>query len=190
MNATRQAGGLLFTLIILACAGFYFASSLPVIKLDEQTLSMTVDTTVTHLMVTRFDEQGQLADRLQTVEMRHIPAKNTHLLQAPHIIIARSNQAPWKIEAQKAQAIDGGKQITFSQKVIVSQVASANNRPNRLSTEELIYYPKKKLATSSLDVIFEQPGNIIHSQGMNVFLNEKHVQLLGKTQAVYEPNHL
>jgi lipopolysaccharide export system protein LptC len=187
LNAAKQAAWLCVMLISLACSGWYFASSKPVRKLDEHTLSTTVDTIVTNLTVHQFDKNGRLASYLKTPLMRHIPVNNTHWLTTPHIIIAQENQPSWEIHAQQATALHGGQQITFNKKVVIHQDKDEHTLESTLKTEALTYFPKDKLATTSLDVTYERPGTIVQSTGMKAYLAEKRV-LLSQARSTYVPN--
>jgi lipopolysaccharide export system protein LptC len=189
MNAAKQTFWLFLILIGLALSAWYFKNSTTIVKLDQKTLSHSPDTVITNLRVRRFDEQGQLTTYLQTPEMEHIPAENTHWLKTPQILVMQPGQPAWHISSRFAKAIHGGEQITFLQKVIVHQNRDAQIQESTMRTEELLYFPKDKLATSNLAVSFEQPGAIVHSKGMKAYLAEKKVHLLSKAHAIYDPKH-
>lgn len=189
MNAAKQAAWLFCTMIALACSGWYFASSPAVMKLDEKTLLGMPDSIVTGLTVRQFSPEGTLANFLETPEMESIPQKNTHLLKSPHIILNQKDQQGWDIRSEKAESINRGQQITFINQVVIHQNKGLHNQESTFRTEELTYFPKKKFATTALAIIFEQPGSIVHSTGMNAYLEDKRVELLSKTRATYEPSH-
>lgn len=162
---------------------FSFLKAQTIYKLDQITLSTTVDTTIQKLTVSQFDETGQLAHYLFTPEMRHIPENNTHHLASPQIQIKQPGQADWKIDAHHAKAIHGGKEILFTGKVNVHQ----DEKGNSLTTEELTYFSQEKLATSHSMVLFKQPGSTVHSQGMRAYLDKKQIQLLSRPYATFNP---
>lgn len=187
MNNVRQAIGLLFTVLILAGSGWYFSNLEKVTQLDNDTLSSTVDTTITQLTVRQFNTEGLLANLLMTPLMQHIPKDDIHLLQTPHIIIKQADQPAWEINSIKAKSFEGGKRITFMEHVVVHQKPGDKTSESTLKTEEVTYYPKEKKATTNLFVTFEQPGNIIQSNGMNAYLDEKRVELLHRARGSYVP---
>lgn len=186
MNAAKQAIWMFLALIALACSGWYFASNKQPTRLDPQTLAKTEDTIVTNLVVSQYNDKGVLINRLSSPQMKHIPDQNTHLIAAPHILIVEENQPAWEIKAQTAIGIDGGKQITFSKDVFIHQNAGEHNLENTFKTEELIYFPKTKYATTASPVFFSQPGSTMHARGMHAWLAEKHVELLSNTRITYE----
>jgi len=189
MNAAKQAVWLFFILITLAGSGWYFSGSSDKNRLDEKTLATTADTIVKGLTVRQYDTEGKLANLLESPEMHHIPDNNTNLLYSPHIVIAQVNQPAWDIQSQKARSIQGGEQITFLGKVIIHQDKGERVQESTMRTDSLDYFPHKKFAATSLAVIFEQPGSIVQAIGMNAYLDEKRVELLGKARATYVPSH-
>lgn len=191
MSLTKHTGWLITAMLSVACSVWYFVNSSHPIKitLDEQTLSTAIDTIVTELSVQQFDIEGTLIHSLHTPLMQHIPENNTHLLKTPHIIVKEANQAPWEIHAETATALYGGKQITFNKNVIVHQNKYKLTEETTLTTEEITYFPKDKLATTLKEVTLKQANNQMQSTGMKAYLAENRVQLLGNARGHYEPNH-
>lgn len=188
MNAAKQALWMFITLIGLACSGWYFASSKPMIKLDKHTLSTTTDITINHLVVHQFDKNGLLVNSLKTPLMHHIALNDTHVLKTPHIVIAQENQPAWEIHAEQATSLHGGQEITFNKNVIIHQAQDERTLESTLKTESMTYFPKDKLATTILEVTYERPGNIVQSTGMKAYFAEKRVLLLSNARGTYVPN--
>ena len=188
MNAVKQSVWLFAVLLCLACSSWYFASTKKMIKLDAHTLSTTADMVIDNLTVHQFDTNGHLVNSLQTPVMRHISMNNTHWLKTPHIIITQENQPAWEIHAQQATALYGGQQITFNKDVIIHQEKDEHTQESTLKTESMTYFPKDKLATTLLEVTYEQPGNIVQSKGMTAYLAEKRVKLLSQARGVFNPS--
>lgn len=187
MNAAKQAAWLFMVLIALACSGWYFASSKPALRLDDNTLSTTPDAIIQRLTVRQFDAQGKLINYLKTPLVHHIPAEDTHWFKNPYIIITQEDQSAWEIHSRQATSIHGGEEVTFKQQVVIHQGQS--ERPDStLKTEEVTYFPKRKYATTQHEVLFQQAGNVVQSTGMNAYLEEKRVQLLSKARGTYDPN--
>lgn len=189
MNAARQAAWLFCVMIALACSGWYFASSPVVIKMDEHSLANSADYIITGLAVRQYNTEGALINFLESPEMQHIPNQDTNLIKSPHITVKQDKQPPWDIRSEHARAINRGDSITFLDNVVIHQDKGTATQAATFKTEELVYFPGKKYATSSVAVIFEQPGSTVHAKGMNAWLEEKRIELLGKTHATYEPKH-
>ncbi|MFI4962358.1 MAG: LPS export ABC transporter periplasmic protein LptC [Legionellales bacterium] len=188
MNAPKQLCWLGLTLLILTSSGWYFTHLKKITLLDKETLTTTIDTTVSKLTVRQFDTKGVLINLLKTPLMQHIPKDDLTLLQTPHIIISQDNKPSWEIRSVKAKSFNGGKTITFINQVVVHQKPDEKNPESTLKTEEVTYYPKEKKATTDLPVTFEQPGNVIQSTGMNAYLDEKRVELLHQARGSYAPS--
>jgi lipopolysaccharide export system protein LptC len=187
MIAGKQAAWLFIALIMLAFSSWYFAASEKIVKLDKETLSNSVDTIIQDLTVKQFNAQGQLVNVLKTPLLHHIPKDNKHWLKTPCILVSQDNDPPWEITSNEATSLNGGEEITFSKHVVIHQTPNATSPESTLLTEEMIYYPKKKIATTNLPVTFEQPGNKVQSQGMMAYLNEKRIKLLGNARGQYDP---
>ena len=181
---------LLITLSV-ACSLWYYANiKRPVfVPLDDKTLSTTIDTIVTELHVRKFDTNGNISHSLHTTLMQHIPDNNKHILQSPHIVVKEDNQAPWDINAEEGTAINGGQQITFNKNVIIHQKQHKQTAATTLKTEEIVYFPKDKLATTLKEVTLSQSHNKMQSKGMNVYLSENRVQFLSNARGHYEPEN-
>lgn len=189
MNSAKQAVWVFVFLISLAASGWYFSGTAPSSNLDEQSLSNTNDAELHNLSVSRYNEQGKLVNLLKTPHLRHIPKENTNFIETPHIIISQSNQPEWEINAKKAKAIHGGEKITFIDNVIVHQKGNKNTLESTLITDKVTYFTNEHLATTTHEVTFKQPGNVVHAKGMKAYLAEKKIQLLSKAHGIYEPKH-
>ena len=178
-------------IISMTVSSWYFLHVMPAnnIAADTHLLSTMIDGMVTELSVQQFNSDGKLVNYLQTPIMQHIPNQNTNILQNPHIIVQHDDKAPWEINAKQAISIHGGDQITFSHQVIVHQKELKQSNPMTLLTEEIIYFPQKKLATTTKDVTMKQANNQVQATGMNAYLDENRVQLLSHARGHYAPEH-
>lgn len=187
MSSARQSIGLSILLMGVACSSWYLTIPAHSLKLDEHTLSTTANIVMHNLTVKQFNNEGQLVHSLQTPLMRHIEQNNTHWFKNPYIVIAEINQPVWEIKANQATALYGGQQITFNKNVVLHQGKDAHNEESTLKTEAITYFPKKKIATTSLKVTYERPQTMIQSKGMKAYLAEKRVVLLSEARSRYEP---
>src|SRR5680860_1672405 len=107
MNAGKQATWLFIALISLCFSSWYFASSSNIAKLDEKTLSTTVDTIIKNLTVKQYDTAGNLVNYLKTPLLHHTPKDNIHWLKNPFIQVSQQDQTPWEISAKVATSMYG-----------------------------------------------------------------------------------
>ena len=186
MNQLKQGLWLIASLAAFAYFCISFLKTEMTYTLTPQALATSIDTVINELTVYQFDDTGKLTHSLYTPELKHIPENDTHQLKSPQIKLIQANQADWQIDANHAQAIHGGSEITFFGNVIVHQ----DEKGNTLHTEELTYYMHKKLATSNTNVLFKQPGSTVQSKGMRAYLDKKYIQLLSQSHATFKPNHV
>ncbi|OGV49942.1 MAG: LPS export ABC transporter periplasmic protein LptC [Legionellales bacterium RIFCSPHIGHO2_12_FULL_42_9] len=175
MDKIRQSLWLTASLAAFAYFCFSFLKTDIQYTLDANALATSIDTVITELTVYQFDETGKLTHHLYTPELQHTPKNDTHNLKSPHVKLIQPNQASWQIDANHAQAIHGGTEMTFHGNVLVHQ----DEKGNTLNTEELTYYRNEKLATSKTKVLFKQPGSTVQSKGMRAYLDKKYIQLYG-----------
>lgn len=189
MNAVKQSVWLFLTLLSLACLGWYLASKPATLQFDQKTLDNTIDIVISNLVVSQYDDTGHLTHYLKTPLLQHIPLHATHVLTKPYILVTQDTKTPWEIQSKHAVALYNGKQITFSDEVSIHQNESSKTPASDLKTQELVYFPESKFATTSKKIIFTQQGSVITSMGMNAFLDENRVQLLNHAQGMYVPTH-
>jgi lipopolysaccharide export system protein LptC len=188
MSAAKQAAWLFCVMIALACSGWYFASTPAPTKLDEETLANTPDYIINNVSIRQFDAAGTLTNFIESPELQHIPNQDTNRILSPHISIKQEKQPNWDIRSEQALAVNRNEKITFTKNVVIHQEKGENNQPSTFKTEELVYFPKKKFATSSVAILFEQPGSTVHAIGMNAYIEDKRIELLGNARAIYEPS--
>jgi lipopolysaccharide export system protein LptC len=190
MNAAKQAAWLFIALLCLAGSGWYFASSTPPLKIDTRSLNLTSDAIILNAEVKQFNDKGQLVHLLKAQELQHIPENDTYFMLTPYIRVAENiNEPAWEIRSERAKSFHGGDEITFFHQVVIHQNKTARQQESDLKTEQLVYYPKDKYATTSCRVIFQQPGTLVTSEGMHAYLEQKRVILTSRARATYEPNH-
>lgn len=187
MKSVKQIVSIIITIFVLIYSGRYFTHSQVIIKLDNDALSSTVDTSISQLTLKRFGADGALTNQLTSPKVQHIPKGNIHLFDTPYIIIKQGDDPSWEIRSVLAKSFDGGKSITFINRVVVHQNPGNETQESTLKTEEITYYPSEKKATTDHFVTFEQPGNTIQSMGMNAYLDEKRVELLHQAKGIYDP---
>ena len=187
MSTIKQITWLLFALFILLGLEWHLASKPPITKKTPTNLAKCTDLIITNLTVTKFDENGKIINRLSSPMVKHIADQDTYFLQLPHISMSENNNPAWQIAANNAVATNGGEKITFTDHVIVWQIASATNPASTLQTEELMYFTQKKFASTTKLVQFTQAGATIYGEGMEAFLKDKQVRLLKNARATLKP---
>lgn len=65
-NTVKQTAGVTLAFLMLLCTGWYYNHLSPMPLLDKETLSNTIDTTISQLTVKQFDTTGELVNQLTT----------------------------------------------------------------------------------------------------------------------------
>jgi LPS export ABC transporter protein LptC len=186
MNAFKQTLWLLSTLIALSFWGWYTVSNTATPRLDQNTLSRMPDAIISGIRVSQFNIDGELHQQMTARSLVHLSKGNTHFIESPKIVMYSKNEAPWTIESHQAKAMDGSKKIIFSHQVVMSQDATEKTAASRLTTEELIYFPKKNIALSQVPSQLTQGDNQIDAAGFKAYLLKKNIQLT-EAKAHYDP---
>lgn len=188
MNVSTN-NALWFFLIIasLAFSGWYFASKAPRYTMNDKSLNESIDNRIINLDLKQYNAQGQLAHRLKTPLMTHVPNGDVNHFTQPRITIMQEKQEPWNIQSQEGTSQKGGEKIIFKNQVKLTQKLVNTDAVNYFETEELSYFPKDKMAETSKDIHYVQPGAVVDATGLKAWLNEKRVQLLSNARGIYAP---
>ena len=156
--------------------------------LDAEALAKTSDSHIYDVRYRQYNIAGVLIHFMEAPLITHIPKNNTHQITTPHIVIIESNQEPWEIHAHHAVAIEGGKEITFSQHVRIQQKKPHTQTETLVATEELTYFPQQKKANTHKRVVITQGSNQLSSKGLIADLMTNTVQLLSDARGHYVQN--
>lgn len=187
MNTLKTAIWLSFVIIILCVCSWYFASSKPIMRLDEKSLLNTIDATATELEIKQFNKEGILINRILASKMTHIPNQNQNFLIKPHIISLQKDGTRLDIQANRAISVFGGKEITLTDDVTINH--QKDTQTSILKTSSIKYNPKNKIAETDQPVTIKQEDNTITANGLYANLNENKVELLGNAKATYIPQN-
>ncbi|MDF1758855.1 MAG: LPS export ABC transporter periplasmic protein LptC [Legionellaceae bacterium] len=191
MNKIKFTGWLVTLFAVMACSTWYYIDSFSNIKIsfDGADLRKSIDATITDLSVKEFDANGVMINFLETPLIRHVPENNTHYLTKPHLIINQEDKAPWEINSLEAVAMRGGKEVKFSDDVVIVQKEYGNSEEVSVYTDEITYFPGEKYALTQKNVKLLQGGSFIMATGIKAYLDESRVQLLSNARAHYEKSH-
>lgn len=183
----KKGVSLLFIILLLAVFTWYATHSVDKVMPNISLNMVEEDTTIEGLVVRQYDDKGRLITFLETPLVKHIPQRNQHWLQTPHIILAQAKEGAWEIDAQQALSMEGGAKIILRNNVQVLQKKAEDGSESLLKTEKLIYFPKERTAMTNAEVTYQQPGSIVQSKGIEIDLAEKRVKLLHHARGTYEP---
>ncbi|MCH9755808.1 MAG: LPS export ABC transporter periplasmic protein LptC [Gammaproteobacteria bacterium] len=187
MNATQNITTLFSILLLLAGTAWFVLTNVPKVQLNLPT--DTPEHRFTALEVQQFDKTGAQIYHLKSPSTYHMPDKDTHHLNTPHIFVTKANQPDWTIQAQKALVTPKALEIKFLDQVMIHHDAYEDQAAGVLKTEAISYFPKKKLAHTPLKITWDQDDNHLEAIGMQANLITHHIELLENIRGTYRPRH-
>jgi len=184
----------LATVIVLLLGVIYSAWLVKVTTVPNQHIQYTdkvPDYFLTDVTALAFNAEGHLLHQLQSPRLLHIPANDTILLRAPHLMIYSDNippQGPWQITALHGKTNQDNQYIWLWNQVVLHQLPSPQNKDITILTDRMAVNANTRIAETHTPVTVLEPGLQVHSIGMRVFLDEQRVDLLSHAQGIYDVN--
>ena len=185
MNSSKHISFIFLLLIGLGFSGWLYLDA----NKQNETIhdhSNTPDGIMENATMLRFDEQGQLLNRIQADKLTHFPGNDSTQIEKPNIILFKANAKPWTITAKQGLASEGSDVITLQKQVNIRQPAGPSNAPTVIKTEKLTYLPKQQLAKTDQFITLEQPGITVTSIGMKAHLDTSQIELLSEAKGKYQ----
>ncbi len=144
---------------------------------------------IKNLVVKQFDAHGVLIQSLKTPLMQHVSSTNQHEFQFPELFTTQNQQNTLTITADHASMKAKDQNIVLSKNVVVQETPKTASSPTTtLSTEELMYFPKKQWATTPKHVMIKNSqGHVIEALGMKADIAKQKIHFLHQTQGIYVP---
>jgi LPS export ABC transporter protein LptC len=151
---------------------------------DGQALPNYYLTTVT---LRNYTPDGALQRVLKAERLEHIPDVGTHLTQ-PRLTLENPVGAPWTITATEGRLNADGSVLNLPGKVLISRLATPQNRPVRLQTSDLRYRQAEGYIETDEAVTVTSEKDRINAVGLKAWLQAPgHLQFLSRVRAHYEP---
>ena len=188
MQRTRNLIILILSFFALGFSGWLYVHN----QSQERVYSISdpwqADAEVQSIQVKQFDSSGKISELMTTPKLKHYPQQNTSVFETPYIVINRPNQPPWKIHAKQGKAIAGDQHIILLGKVVIQQAADAKEPATDITTEELSFIPKQRLALTAKPIALHQPGIDITAIGMEAHMEQRQVHLISHAKIAYHPD--
>ncbi|MBE9548209.1 MAG: LPS export ABC transporter periplasmic protein LptC [Proteobacteria bacterium] len=156
----------------------------------QTTQSSAIDYDLENFIARNFDENGHLIFQMTAPRMSRNTYTGETYITSPRI------QWPQKENAKKITLVANAGLISSNQDeirltgevVVKSQVTDSQNeiQPTIILTEELIFYQKDRLLTSSVPVSITAPGIQLSSVGMSASLETDQISLQQQVKGRYE----
>lgn len=188
MDKGKQLIYLFFLVMALGVAGWFFVHPKSNSNNNEANEALP-DAIITGIRVLKFNEEGQLSNRLYAPKMVHFIKDNISLFTHPAIVIyGQQDKAPWLIKANRASALHGDEQIDLMGHVRIHQPKQGELQESIITTEFLRYFPQKKMAKTDHLIELKRPGLQVSAHGMEAYLDSEHITLLSQARGLYDPS--
>jgi lipopolysaccharide export system protein LptC len=139
------------------------------------------------LLVLTMDEQGRLARRLQTPQMRHYPDDDSTELEQPRLTVFRRDGPPWVARSRTGWIARDGAEVLLRGDVRVDREGFAESPPIALRTRWMVVLEQTDYARSDRFVELMRGDDWITAEnGMEVWFGEPmRVRLFGRSRGVY-----
>ena len=139
------------------------------------------------LLVLTMDEQGHLARRLKTPQLRHYPDDDSSELEQPRLTVYRRDGPPWTAQSQTGWIASDGTEVLLRGDVRVDREGFSENPPIALRTRWMVVLEQTDYARSDRFVELMRGDDWITAEnGMEVWFGEPmRVRLFGRSRGVY-----
>ena len=150
------------------------------------TLNEAPDTTITELVSTTFDTNGDLKYTLSSPHLTHYPTADITHIDSPHVLLYQRDKSPWEIRSNQG-TLKKDDLLLLLGNVQVKGRTGSEKTPLTMNTEALELHTNEKYAKTSVLVNIQTPRNTIGALGMKAdFLNST-IALLSQVKGKHEP---
>jgi lipopolysaccharide export system protein LptC len=142
--------------------------------------SNRIDLYVERPHIDKFNAQGRLIETLTAEHMEHKLQSNQSQLTAPRFHVYTERGTIWHGAAARATVL-GDHEVQLRDQVVIADAPDAQ----RLTTEQLDYFPKDERVSSSSLVTFRRPTDTTRAVGVRADLNTNRIELLSRVEGVH-----
>lgn len=171
----------LSAVIVLAFLWNYSETGAPAITAPTAPSNNQTDFYLRNATSAQYDTLGQLDSVLYSDSVDHYPSRHLAELSNPVVKFYKDGLHTWTITSQLGIVHDGGDQIDFSQRVVIS----SDDQQATLKTPFLTAYPSRKFAETDKPVTLLNPQGFTRAIGMTADLDNKQINLLHQVRGQY-----
>jgi LPS export ABC transporter protein LptC len=134
--------------------------------------------------VTRWKEDGSIAQVLTTPLMQHYPKQAAMQLDSPVTRVPRDNGGHYLLSANQGTLPDTQDEILLAGDVQLHDNPVAG-LPGLMTTDQLTLYPPRDYAHTDLPVQMQRGQDNTTAVGMDVFFDQQRIDLLSDVKGVY-----
>lgn len=138
------------------------------------------------LRILSYDEQGRLAERLETPLMTHYDSRATTRFSEPLLWRFNPGEPPWRLRAEQALTDNRSETIFMPGEVIIDRDAGENYAPYHIVTRDLTVRSRDGYTSTQQPVRIESEGQWTTAIGMEGWLKQPvRVRLLQQVRGEY-----
>lgn len=146
-----------------------------------------IDFFIREARITRWDNNGAIAQTLNSPLLRHYPESEEMHFDTPQMLIPREQGADFRIFANEGRMPDSQERIVLAGDVQLHDNPASGSAAIML-TEQLTLYPPRDYAHTDLPVKVTRDRDHTQGRGMEVFFDEQRVELLSEVKGTYHAN--
>ncbi len=135
--------------------------------------------------IIQYNKAGTMAYQFYSDKSLHYKKQNKTDFVKPIGYCYSEKHKPWKVTADKGQAINGDQVVHLFGNVHLHQESGPTNKETTLITSTVSIYPQKNIAENNVLTNAEQPGISVSSIGFRANFKQGKVILLSQTQGNY-----
>ncbi|NOY62213.1 MAG: LPS export ABC transporter periplasmic protein LptC [Gammaproteobacteria bacterium] len=133
--------------------------------------------------------QGEPRYRISARSMHHYPETDTALLEGPQLVIYRQQGAPWHVDAEHGQVLNGGDMVLLSGVVSMRREASGAESDIRIDGRDLRLWPDREYMESDSPVVIYSASSVLRGVGLRANMKYGQLKILSQVRGYYEPLH-
>jgi lipopolysaccharide export system protein LptC len=123
---------------------------------------------------------------LTAMNMAHYPDDDHSDLAEPHLIIFRTDGAPWRLDSDRGRASGDGTLVNLLGAVHMTRARSPTNRPVSIDTRNVLVRPDDNYAETAEPVFMKSEMSRLQGVGMHAYLKVGRLELLSQVRGLYE----
>ena len=135
--------------------------------------------------VIQYNKTGAMTYQFYSDKSFHYKTQNKTDFVKPIGYYYSEQHQPWKVTAEKGQALNGDQVIHLFGNVHLHQKSGPTNKETTLMTSTVSIYPHKNIAENNILTKAQQPGISVSSIGFRANFKQGKVILLSQTQGTY-----
>ncbi|MCG8428658.1 MAG: LPS export ABC transporter periplasmic protein LptC [Chromatiales bacterium] len=156
-------------------------------KEEDQATSDAADFFADKLVLTTFNAEGQLNQRMTADKLLHFPENKSTELTNPQVTVFNGEKPPWQVNAKRGKVSDDGEQVLLSGGVTIDRPADSEEPPLHVVTDNLHIQPKNNYLETDNKVHLTSLNNQVEATGLQAWFNPSvRIKLLAEARGHYE----